>query len=72
MTKYTFNEKPYIYQVFETGNNVHFILLSQKETPFEGLFKIYFLHKFSIKFAMEDFCKYEALVAAKSEKNAVY
>ena len=72
MTKYTFQDKTYYYQVFETSNKIHFIMLAQKEQPFDGLFKVYFLHKYSIKFAMEDFCKYEALVAQKNDKSAVY
>lgn len=59
MTKYTFNDRNYFYQVFETANKLPFILLSQKENAQDGLFKVYFLHKYSIKFAMEDFIKYE-------------
>ena len=72
MTKYTFQDKTYFYEVFETSSKTHFIMLAQKEIPFDGLFKVYFLHKYSIKFAMEDFCKYENLVAQKKENSAVY
>ena len=66
MTQYTFNEKTYYYEVFKTKNDLPFIVLSQKEKCFDGLFKMYFLQKYSIKYAMEDFEKYEDNVNAKN------
>lgn len=65
MNKYTHNGKQYYFEALKTANGHPFIILSQKEIPHDGLFKVYFLHKYSIKFAMDDFCKYEDLVAAK-------
>ena len=65
MNRYTHNGKTYFCEAFKTSNGHPLILISQKEVPHEGLFKVYFLHKYSIKFAMDDFCKYEDLVASK-------
>jgi hypothetical protein len=45
------------FEVFITGSEP-FILLANNEYPSEGISKIYFLRKYSIKYAMEDFVKY--------------
>jgi hypothetical protein len=45
------------FEVFITGAEP-FILLSNNEYPSEGTNKIYFLRRYSIKYAMEDFVKY--------------
>jgi hypothetical protein len=55
----------YYFEVFITSNEP-FILMSTTEYPSEGLSKIYFLRKFSMKFAMEDFVKYEANVKERN------
>ena len=54
MKPYTMNGNKYWFEVFISANEP-FILLSNTEYPSEGLAKIYFLRKFSMKFAMEDF-----------------
>ena len=51
----------YYFEVFISSNEP-FILMSTTEYPSEGLSKIYFLRKYSMKYAMEDFVKYEAIV----------
>jgi hypothetical protein len=44
--------------------------MSTTEYPSEGLSKIYFLRKYSMKYAMEDFVKYEANVKERNtQKN---
>ena len=59
----------YYFEVFMTGNEP-FILMSTTECPSEGLSKIYFLRKYSMKYAMEDFVKYEANVKERNtQKN---
>jgi len=40
--------------------------MSTTEHPSEGLSKIYFLRKYSMKYAMEDFVKYEANVKERN------
>lgn len=44
-----------------------FILISTNEIASEGLSKIYFLRRYSMKYAMEDFVKYEQLMAEKNK-----
>ena len=65
MKPYTMNGIKYYFEVFISANEP-FILLSTNEYPSEGLAKIYFLRKFSMKFAMEDFVKYEANVKERN------
>ena len=55
----------YYFEVFITSNE-HFILMSTTEHPSEGLSKIYFLRKYSMKYAMEDFVKYEANIKERN------
>jgi len=55
----------YYFEVFITSNEP-FILMSTTEYPSEGLSKIYFLRKYSMKYAMEDFVKYEANVKERN------
>lgn len=59
------NGNKYWFEVFISANEP-FILLSNTEYPSEGLAKIYFLRKFSMKFAMEDFVKYESNVKERN------
>jgi hypothetical protein len=61
MKPYTINGSKYFFEVFISANEP-FILLSTTEYPSEGLSKIYFLRKYSMKYAMEDFVRYEAIV----------
>jgi len=65
MKPYTMNGNKYWFEVFISANEP-FILLSNSEYPSEGLAKIYFLRKFSMKFAMEDFVKYEGNVKERN------
>ncbi len=65
MKPYTMNGNKYWFEVFISANEP-FILLSNSEYPSEGLAKIYFLRKFSMKFAMEDFVKYESNVKERN------
>jgi hypothetical protein len=65
MKPYTMNGMKYYFEVFISANEP-FILLSNAEYPSEGLAKIYFLRKYSMKFAMEDFVKYEANVKERN------
>ena len=59
----------YYFEVFITANEP-FILMSTTEYPSEGLSKIYFLRKYSMKYAMEDFVKYEANIKERNtQKN---
>lgn len=55
----------YYFEVFITSNEP-FILMSTTEHPSEGLSKIYFLRKYSMKYAMEDFVKYEANIKERN------
>jgi hypothetical protein len=61
MKPYLMNGNKYYFEVFISANEP-FILLSTTEYPSEGLSKIYFLRKYSMKYAMEDFVRYEAIV----------
>ena len=61
MKPYTINGNKYYFEVFISANEP-FILLSTTEYPSEGLSKIYFLRKYSMKYSMEDFVRYEAIV----------
>ena len=65
MKPYTINGQKYFFEVFISANEP-FILLSTTEYPSEGLSKIYFLRKYSMKYAMEDFVKYEAIVKERN------
>ena len=65
MKPYTINGIKYFFEVFISANEP-FILLSTTEYPSEGLSKIYFLRKYSMKYAMEDFVKYEAIVKERN------
>ena len=59
----------YYFEVFITSNEP-FILMSTSEYPSEGLSKIYFLRKYSMKYAMEDFVKYESNIKERNtQKN---
>jgi len=55
----------YYFEVFITSNEP-FILMSTTEYPSEGLSKIYFLRKYSMKYAMEDFVRYEANIKERN------
>lgn len=69
MKAYTMNNNKYYFEVFISANEP-FILLSTTEYPSEGLSKIYFLRKYSMKYAMEDFVKYETNVKERNtQKN---
>jgi hypothetical protein len=57
MKAYNLDGTRYWFEVFISANEP-FILLSTTEYPSEGIAKIYFLRKFSMKYAMEDFVKY--------------
>lgn len=59
------NGVKYYFEVFISANEP-FILLSNTEYPSEGLSKIYFLRKYSMKYAMEDFVKYEANIKERN------
>ena len=59
------NGNKYWFEVFISGYEP-FILLSTNEYTSEGLAKIYFLRKYSMKFAMEDFVKYESNVKERN------
>lgn len=61
MKPVTIFNKKYYFEVFISANEP-FILMSTTEFPSEGLSKIYFLRKYSMKYAMEDFVKYETIV----------
>jgi hypothetical protein len=65
MKPYIINNNKYYFEVFISANEP-FILLSTTEYPSEGLSKIYFLRKYSMKYAMEDFVKYEANVKERN------
>jgi hypothetical protein len=55
----------YYFEVFINGNEP-FILMSTTEHPSEGLSKIYFLDRYSMKYTIEDFVKYEANVKERN------
>lgn len=58
MKKYTgIDGKTYWMELF-VGHGDPFVLLSTNENYSEGSSKIYFLQRYSIKFAQEDFIKY--------------
>lgn len=66
------NGKRIYFEVF-IANTDPFILLSNTENASEGIAKIYFLRRFSMKYAMEDFVKYIDKIAeinAQKEKPA--
>lgn len=65
MKPYTMNNNKYYFEVFISANEP-FILLSTNEYPSEGISKIYFLRKYSMKYAMEDFVKYEAILKERN------
>jgi hypothetical protein len=65
MKPYTINGTKYFFEVFISANEP-FILLSTTEYPSEGISKIYFLRKYSMKYAMEDFVKYEAILKERN------
>ena len=65
MKPYTMNGSKYYFEVFISSNEP-FILLANAEFPSEGLSKIYFLRKYSMKYAMEDFVRYEQIVNDRS------
>jgi len=65
MKPYTMNGNKYWFEVFISANEP-FILLSNSEYPSEGLSKIYFLRKYSMKYAMEDFVKYESNIKERN------
>lgn len=70
MKKATINNVAVYYEVF-IANADPFILLSNDENASEGISKIYFLRKYSIKFAMEDFLKYVDKVKEYKAANEV-
>lgn len=57
MTKYTFDGRQFFYKVFLNEGSSPFILLSTTEEPSIGISRIYFLSKYSMKYAMEYFSK---------------
>jgi hypothetical protein len=67
------NGKKIFFEVF-VSNGDPFILISDKEYASEGITKIYFLRRFSMKYAMEDFVKYCDKIAEmnKAKQNDVY
>lgn len=65
MKTYTMNGMKYFFEVFISANEP-FILLSNSEYPSEGIAKIYFLRRYSMKYAMEDFVKYESNVKQRN------
>lgn len=67
------NGKKIYFEVF-IAHADPFILISDKEHPSEGISKIYFLRRFSMKYAMEDFLKYCDKIAEmnKAKTNEVY
>lgn len=71
MKKYTHEGRTYYFYVFVTEHINPFILLSTNEDPANGLQKVYFLSRYSMKYAMEDFHKFALLMEAKKQNNAV-
>lgn len=57
MTKYTFDGRQFFYKVFLNEGSSPFVLLSTTEEPSIGISRIYYLTKYSIKYAMEYFGK---------------
>jgi hypothetical protein len=70
MKKATINNQVIFFEVF-IANADPFILLANDENASEGISKIYFLRKYSIKFAMEDFLKYIEKVKEYKAANEV-
>lgn len=66
MKPYVMNGMKYFFEVFFTSASEPFILLSNSENYFEGIFKVYFLRRYSMKYAMEDFVKYETNVKERN------
>jgi len=64
------NGKFIFFEVFITGTEP-FILLADSEYPSEGITKFYFLRRYSIKYAMEDFVKYVEKVKEYKAANEV-
>lgn len=56
MNAATINEKKIYFEVFLTPEPI--IVLSDKESLAYATNKVYSLHRFSIRYAMEDFVKY--------------
>jgi hypothetical protein len=69
MNKYTFENRSFYFKVFENDGINPFILLSTSDIPSDGISKIYFLNKYSIKYAMEYF--YKDVIAIETKRNAV-
>ena len=69
MNAYTFENRKFYFKVFLNEGSTPFILLSTSEDPSIGISKIYFLSKYSMKYAMEYFFK--DVTAIESKKNAV-
>lgn len=67
------NGRKIYYEVF-IAHADPFILLSTNEIASEGTTKIYFLRRYSMKYAMEDFLKYVDKIAEmnKAKQNEVY
>lgn len=69
MKKYTgIDGKSYWMEIY-TGHGDPFILLATNENYSAGTAKIYFLQKYSIKFAQEDFCKYVVKINELKNQN---
>lgn len=56
MKQANINEKKIFFEVYITPEPI--IILSDQESLSYAVNKVYSLHRFSIKYAMEDFCKY--------------
>lgn len=65
MKPYVMNGMKYFFEVF-TSASEPFILISNSENASEGIAKIYFLRRYSMKYAMEDFVKYESNVKERN------
>lgn len=65
MKPYTMNGIKYFFEVF-TSTGEPFILLSNSENASDGIAKIYFLDEYIMKYAMEDFLKYESNVKERN------
>ena len=69
MKKYTgIDGITYWMEIF-TGHGDPFILLSTSENYSEGTSKVYFLQRYSIRYAQEDFCKYVVKINELKNQN---
>ena len=71
MKKYTHEGRTYYFHVFVTDQITPFMLLSTTEDQGQGMQKVYFLSRYSMKYAMEDFHKFILLMETKKANSAV-